>query len=87
VPGQLTTLERSELRDWAYKHKVTLDLMAAGRPVDMERVSRRYNRMRAAVLDALTRASVEDVRDVLIERGLDRRSVGEDIGELLDMPR
>ncbi len=87
VPGQLTTLEESELKDWARKHKDMLDSIRAGRPVDMEQVNRRYNRMRGAVLDALTRASVAHVRGVILASGLDHRSVGEDIGELLEMPR
>lgn len=85
VPGQLTTLEVSELQDWARKHHDMLTYLRAGQTVDMEQVVRRYNRMRAAILDALTRASVSEVRDMLLEQGLDYCTLGEDIGELLGL--
>lgn len=83
----LTSLERSELKSWARKHKDMLDAIERGNfPVDMEQVSRRYNRMRGAILDALTKVDPATVRELLVERGLDYFSVGEDIGALLGMP-
>jgi hypothetical protein len=53
----------------------------------MERVVRRYNRMRGAILDALTRASVAEVREMLLDKGLSYGMVGHDIAELLAMER
>jgi len=86
-PGGVTGYEWSELQDWAVKHRRMLEALRAGHPVDMEQVSRRYNRMRAAILDALTRAGADDVRAVLIERGLGYGDVGEDIAERLGIDR
>jgi len=87
VPGQLTDLERAELRDWAGKHRQMVELLRQGRDVDMERVVRRYNRMRGAILDALTRANVGEVREMLLEKGLTYATLGNDIAELLEMER
>ncbi|MFG3423383.1 hypothetical protein [Micromonospora sp. NPDC048063] len=86
VPGQLTDLERSELRDWTRKHLSMLKVLRSGGHVDMEQVNRRYNRMRGAILDALTRASVEQVRDMVVDCGLDYLTAGEDVGRRLGLP-
>jgi hypothetical protein len=86
LPGRLSRLETSELADWARKHHDMLQVLRANRyPVDMTQVVRRYNRMRAAILDALTRVSADEVKAILSKSNLSYDDLGEDIGELLGL--
>jgi hypothetical protein len=85
LPGQLTKLERSELKSWTRKHVAMLESLRGGRHVEMVQMSRRYNRMRGAILDALTRAAPEEVRDLLVEVKVHPRDLGDDIARVLGM--
>lgn len=85
-PGQLTRLEISELADWARKHHDMLYGLRTGRyAVDMTQLVRRYNRMRAAILDALTRVGPDEVKAILSESKLSYEDLGEDIGDILGL--
>lgn len=88
LPGQLTKLEKSELADWARKHHdILVGLRTNQYSVDMTQLVRRYNRLRAAILDALTRISTEEVKAILAKSKLSYHDLGEDIGDLLGMDR
>ncbi|MEU7823064.1 hypothetical protein [Catellatospora sp. NPDC049133] len=87
VPGTLTRLERAELVSWGRKVNAILGAVRRGAEVDMDQVTRRYNRFRGAVLDALSKVDVEQVRELVEQTGLNHRTVGVDIGRLLGMSR
>lgn len=87
-PGQLTRLEKVELAAWARKHHDMLVGLRTGQyPVDMTQLVRRYNRMRGAILDALTRVDPAQVKAILGRSQLSYHDLGEDVGDLLGMGR
>lgn len=85
-PGQLTDFEVAELRSWTHKYLYVLRLIREeGHHVDMERLVRRYNRMRGAILDALTRATPGEILEILAKEEFRPSDLGDDIAEKLGL--
>lgn len=75
---QLTTRARAYQESWA--------ALRAGKSVDMGRVVRRYNRLRAGVQDLLPRTDPEQLRDILLQVGVSREALPEDLASAIGYP-
>lgn len=60
--------------------------MRSGRPVDVQQFVRRLNRLRAGILDILTRTKPRQVKELLLRVGIDRESLPTDLATTIDYP-
>lgn len=75
---QLTTRAR------AY-HEAYLALRT-GRDVDIAKVVRRYQRLRAGIHDLLPRTRPDQIRDILLQVGVSREALPEDLADAIGYP-
>ncbi|MET0134286.1 MAG: hypothetical protein ABW215_11900 [Kibdelosporangium sp.] len=81
-----TLLDLVRLTTWARSYKESWHDMRSGRPVDVQQFVRRLNRLRAGMLDILTRAKPRQVRELLLRVGMDRYSLPVDLADIIDYP-
>ncbi len=81
-----TLLDLVQLTTWARAHKESWDAVRAGREMDVQQFVRRLNRLRAGIVDILTRAKPQQIRELLMRVGLDRASLPNDLAEELNYP-
>jgi len=75
---QLTTRARAYQQSWS--------ALRAGEPVDMEQFVRRYHRLRAGVHDLLPRTPPEQLRDLLLQVGVSRAALPDDLATAIGYP-
>jgi hypothetical protein len=81
-----TLLDLVQLTSWARAYKESWQGMRSGRPVDVQQFVRRLNRLRAGILDILTRTRPRQVRELLLRVGMDRESLPGDLADAIDYP-
>jgi len=81
-----TLLDLVQLTAWARAYKESWQAIRSGRPVDVEQFARRLNRLRAGILDILTRTTPRQVRELLVRVGIDRESLPGDLADVIDYP-
>jgi hypothetical protein len=81
-----TLLDLVQLTTWARAYKESWQAMRSGRPVDVQQFVRRVNRLRAGILDILTRTKPRQVRELLVRVGIDRESLPRDLADAIDYP-
>lgn len=75
---QLTTRARAYQESWS--------ALRTGRKVDMGQVVRRYHRLRAGIHDLLPRTRADQVRDILLQVGVSREALPDDLAEAIGYP-
>jgi hypothetical protein len=81
-----TLFDLVQLTAWARAYKESWQDIRSKRPVDVEQFTRRLNRLRAGILDILTRTRPRQVRELLMRVGIDRESLPHDLAEMIDYP-
>ncbi|CAM3629567.1 hypothetical protein KIPE111705_17850 [Kibdelosporangium persicum] len=81
-----TLLDLVQLTTWARAHKESWEAIRTGRDADVQQFVRRLNRLRAGIVDILTRAQPRQVRELLMRVGLDRASLPKDLAEAIEYP-
>lgn len=75
---QLTTRARAYQEVWS--------ALRTGRQVDMGQVVRRYHRLRAGIHDLLPRTHADQLRDILLQVGVSREALPDDLAEAIGYP-
>lgn len=75
---QLTTRARSYQETWS--------ALRTGRQVDMAQLVRRYHRLRAGIHDLLPRTRPDQLRDILLQVGVSREALPDDVAETIGYP-
>ena len=79
-------LDYVRLTEMARKHQSDWRDLRGGRPVDVQRFTRRLTLLRAGVFDILTRSRPDHVREVLMRVGVPAESLPDDLLRVLDYP-
>lgn len=82
-----TLLDLVQLTTWARAHKESWEALRTGRDPDVQQFVRRLTRLRAGIVDILTRAKPRQVRELLLRVGLDRAALPEDLADAIGYPR
>ncbi|MCE7007238.1 hypothetical protein LWC34_31110 [Kibdelosporangium philippinense] len=82
-----TLFDLVQLTTWARAHKESWEAIRAGRDQDVQQFVRRFTRLRAGIVDILTRAKPQQVRELLLRVGLDRASLPNDLAEQIGYPK
>ncbi|GAB3435328.1 hypothetical protein [Actinophytocola sediminis] len=75
---QLTTRARAYQESWT--------ALRTGRAVDMGQVVRRYQRLRAGVHDLLPHTPADQIRDILLQVGVNREALPDDLAATIGYP-
>lgn len=81
-----TLLDLVQLTSWARAYKESWQALRSGRQVDVQQFVRRLNRLRAGILDILTRTKPRQVRELLLRVGVERESLPVDLADTIDYP-
>lgn len=79
-------LDLVRLTTWARSYQESWAALRTGRTVDMGQLVRRYTRLRAGILDLLPRTSPRQLRDLLLEVGVNREALPDDLAAAIDYP-
>lgn len=79
-------LDLVQLTTWARAYQQSWAALRAGEPVDMGQLVRRYTRLRAGILDLLARTPAEQVRDLLLQVGVNREALPDDVATAVGYP-
>ncbi len=82
-----TLFDLVQLTTWARAYKESWIAMRSGRAVDVQQFVRRLARVRAGILDILSRAKPRQVRELLLRVGIDHESLPGDLADALDYPK
>jgi hypothetical protein len=82
-----TLFDLVQLTTWARAYKDSWIAIRSGKDVDVQQFVRRLGRLRAGILDILTRTAPRQVRELLLRVGIDRESLPEDLAGEIDYPR
>nr|WP_042194562.1 hypothetical protein [Kibdelosporangium sp. MJ126-NF4]CEL21405.1 hypothetical protein [Kibdelosporangium sp. MJ126-NF4]CTQ96028.1 hypothetical protein [Kibdelosporangium sp. MJ126-NF4] len=81
-----TLFDLVQLTTWARAHKESWEALRAGRDQDLQQFVRRLTRLRAGIVDILTRAKPRQVRELLMRVGLDRAALPNDLADAINYP-
>jgi hypothetical protein len=81
-----TLLDLVQLTAWARAYKESWQAIRSGRPVDVQQFARRLGRLRAGIVDILTRTKPRQVKELLLRVGIDRESLPSDLADAIDYP-
>jgi len=84
--GGSSLLDFVRLTEMARKHRAEWRDLRAGRPVDVQRFLRRMTRLRAGIVDILTRTQPVQVRELLLRVGVPAESLPGDLLDALNYP-
>ncbi len=79
-------LDYVRLTEMARKHQAEWRDLRSGRPVDIQRFTRRLTLLRAGIFDMLTRSRAIQVRELLVRVGVVAESLPEDVLRAIDYP-
>jgi hypothetical protein len=79
-------LDYVRLTEMARKHQAEWRDLRDGRPVDIQRFTRRLTLLRAGIFDILTRSSPVQVRELLARVGVPAESLPDDVLRAVDYP-
>ncbi|QUQ62531.1 hypothetical protein [Kutzneria sp. CA-103260] len=79
-------LDYVRLTEMARKHQAEWRDLRSGRPVDIQRFTRRLTLLRAGVFDMLTRSRPIQVRELLVRVGVPAESLPDDVLRAIDYP-
>ncbi|ALG07376.1 hypothetical protein [Kibdelosporangium phytohabitans] len=82
-----TLLDLVQLTTWARAHKESYEALRAGRAQDVQQFARRLGRLRAGIVDILTRAKPQQIRELLLRVGLERAALPNDLADEIGYPR
>lgn len=86
-PSGSSLLDLVRLTSWARGYQAQWRATRTGRLADVVQLVRRYVRLRAGILDILQRSKPEQVRTLLLQVGLEREALPDDLAVLLDYPK
>ena len=84
--GGNSLLDLVRLTTWARAYQQSWASQCAGEPVEMGQLVRRYTRLRAGILDLLARTPAEQIRDLLLQVGVSREALPEDVATAVGYP-
>jgi hypothetical protein len=84
--GGSSLLDFVRLTEMARKHQAEWRDLRSGRPVDVQRFTRRLTLLRAGIVDILTRTRSVEVRELLLRVGVPAESLPNDLLRALDYP-
>ena len=79
-------LDYVRLTEMARKHQAEWRDLRGGRPIDIQRFTRRLTLLRAGVFDMLTRSRPVQVRELLLRVGVPAESLPDDVLRAIDYP-
>jgi hypothetical protein len=79
-------LDLVRLTTWARSYQESWAALRTGGTVDMGQLVRRYTRLRAGILDLLPRTSPRQLRDLLLEVGVTREALPDDLAAMIEYP-
>jgi len=79
-------LDYVRLTEMARKHQAEWRDLRSGRPVDIQRFTRRLTLLRAGIFDMLTRSRPIQVRELLVRVGVPAESLPDDVLRAIDYP-
>jgi hypothetical protein len=81
-----TLFDLVQLTSWARAYKESWHALRSGREIDVQQFVRRLSRLRAGILDILTRTKPRQVRELLLRVGIDHESLPVDLAEAIAYP-